>query len=349
MGTNFNGNISNWDVSNVGDMQSMFLQNHAFNQDISKWKTGKVRNMYQMFQNATLFNSDLSTWDVSSVTNMGNMFYGATMFNSDLLIWDISKVTIMSNMFRDAISFKQDLCPWGYILQKNLQGNKNVQYDNIFYNTRCNSTLNPIIDTTLSNGFCAGTCPLEKDFKFAKTKTEEKLESIEKTREQKKQEHHKHKKNTVSKIFIHMFFILLAVGIIIMSIKMYNSNNIHNVRSTITTYAEDGTNKMNSIIRNGSERLTPVINDISERMTNISNQYNYSNAYGLIDTSQVNNYNRGATGGSGSGHIAPSGPIPSAVNDDTGIPLSSNYHDQSPDTEEGIVMQSYYNDSPQIT
>ena len=35
--TKFNGDISNWDVSNVIDMNSMFQGCEAFNQDISGW------------------------------------------------------------------------------------------------------------------------------------------------------------------------------------------------------------------------------------------------------------------------------------------------------------------------
>jgi surface protein len=34
----FNEDISRWDVSNVKDMANMFSQNKKFNQDISNWK-----------------------------------------------------------------------------------------------------------------------------------------------------------------------------------------------------------------------------------------------------------------------------------------------------------------------
>ena len=37
----FNGDISNWDVSNVTNMENMFLSADSFNGDISNW-------MYQM-------------------------------------------------------------------------------------------------------------------------------------------------------------------------------------------------------------------------------------------------------------------------------------------------------------
>ena len=45
----FNGDISNWDVSNVGNMGWMFY-NSEFNGDISKWDVSNVKDMTRMFQ-----------------------------------------------------------------------------------------------------------------------------------------------------------------------------------------------------------------------------------------------------------------------------------------------------------
>ena len=38
----FNGNISEWDVSNVTDVSYMFF-NSSFNQDISNWDVSNVK------------------------------------------------------------------------------------------------------------------------------------------------------------------------------------------------------------------------------------------------------------------------------------------------------------------
>ena len=71
----FNGDISNWDVSNVKSMQEMFY-NSKFtgeNGDISKWDVSNVKDMDYMFCYSE-FNVDISNWDVSKVKNMHFMF-----------------------------------------------------------------------------------------------------------------------------------------------------------------------------------------------------------------------------------------------------------------------------------
>ena len=72
--TNFNGDISDWDVSNVKDMCSMFWGCESFNQDISNWDVSNVKNMRNMFWDCHSFNQDISNWDVSKVTDNDNMF-----------------------------------------------------------------------------------------------------------------------------------------------------------------------------------------------------------------------------------------------------------------------------------
>ena len=46
------GEISNWDVSNVTDMEGMFGCANSFNQPLNNWNVSNVTNMEQMFQNA---------------------------------------------------------------------------------------------------------------------------------------------------------------------------------------------------------------------------------------------------------------------------------------------------------
>jgi surface protein len=112
--TNFNSDISNWDVSTVTSMRSMFESAESFNQPIGDWSdnTSSVTNMRNMFKNARAFDQDLSAWDVSSVTSMNSIFYNAAIFNQDINAWDVSSVTDMTNMFFGAFTFNQPLDGW---------------------------------------------------------------------------------------------------------------------------------------------------------------------------------------------------------------------------------------------
>jgi len=107
----FTGDISQWDVSSVTNMQYLF-RNTNFNGDISGWDVSSVTNMGYAFDNNETFSGDLSAWDVSSVTDMGNMFWGAESFNSDLSSWDVSSVTNMTNLFMYNYDFNSDLSSW---------------------------------------------------------------------------------------------------------------------------------------------------------------------------------------------------------------------------------------------
>ena len=116
--SSFNSDLSNWDVSSVTNMASMFHSASLFEGDLSKWDVSSVTNMANMFHSASAFNSDLSKWEVFSVTDMSFMFQSASSFNGDLLKWDVSSVTTMVNMFNGASSFKQTLCRGAWLISK---------------------------------------------------------------------------------------------------------------------------------------------------------------------------------------------------------------------------------------
>ncbi len=107
----FNGDISQWDVSNVKDMTNMFADSN-FNGDISEWNVSNVENMTCMFDGA-IFDGDLSEWDVSSVKSMDHMF-SSSMYsgkNGSIAKWDVSNVENMDRMFRNSY-FNQDISNW---------------------------------------------------------------------------------------------------------------------------------------------------------------------------------------------------------------------------------------------
>ncbi len=110
--SNFNGNINNWDVSNVTNMLDMFFFATNFNQDISKWDVSNVTNMSFMFYRAKQFNQPLNNWNVSKVIDMKCMFSFSKKFNQDLSSWNTSNVTSMSYMFNETDCFNQNLNFW---------------------------------------------------------------------------------------------------------------------------------------------------------------------------------------------------------------------------------------------
>ena len=106
------GHISNWDVSNVTNMQNLFGFYSSFNEDIGNWNVSKVTNMSQMFFGSKLFNQYIGKWDVSKVTNMSSMFNVAESFNQDIGDWNVSNVTKTKSTFSRAKSFNQDIGQW---------------------------------------------------------------------------------------------------------------------------------------------------------------------------------------------------------------------------------------------
>lgn len=110
--SSFNQPLNNWDVSNVINMSGMFANAINFNQPLNDWNTANVQNTSSMFWGATSFNQPLNSWDVSNVINMLGMFAHASIFNRTLNEWNTSKVTNMEYMFYDAFAFNQNLGGW---------------------------------------------------------------------------------------------------------------------------------------------------------------------------------------------------------------------------------------------
>ena len=106
--SSFEGDISQWDVSNVTVMSNMFDVAQSFNGDISSWNISNVEYMRGMFWNAHSFNQDISNWNVSNVRDMFKMFLNAQSFDQDISNWDVSNVTNMEEMFNGTNSLSNE-------------------------------------------------------------------------------------------------------------------------------------------------------------------------------------------------------------------------------------------------
>jgi surface protein len=104
----FNGDISQWNTSNVTNMCEMFC-NSQFTGDISKWNTSNVEIMTDLF-NGYKHTIDISQWNVSNVHSMYQMFANSD-FNGDVSKWDVSNVEDMHYMFAGS-KFTGDLSIW---------------------------------------------------------------------------------------------------------------------------------------------------------------------------------------------------------------------------------------------
>jgi hypothetical protein len=71
--SHFDGNIAQWNVSNVHYMQKMFYESQ-FCGDIGKWNVSNVKNMEGIFFNAPHSNRDVSKWEISEDCRTEGMF-----------------------------------------------------------------------------------------------------------------------------------------------------------------------------------------------------------------------------------------------------------------------------------
>lgn len=90
----FDTNIGSWNVTNVTDMNGMFIVAYWFNQDLSQWDTSNVTSMREMFWQTGFYRSNLylgiGSWNVSSVETMYRMFFNNRYFNEDLSSWNLA-------------------------------------------------------------------------------------------------------------------------------------------------------------------------------------------------------------------------------------------------------------------
>ncbi len=113
-------NISQWNVSEITSMNTLFSGAKIFDQPLNNWNVRKVLSMSGLFFGAEAFNQDINLWNVSAVIDMSSMFFQAKAFNKPIGFWNVSAVTNMSSMFNEATAFNQDISNWKVILVRNM-------------------------------------------------------------------------------------------------------------------------------------------------------------------------------------------------------------------------------------
>jgi surface protein len=112
--SSFNQNLNSWNtIAAIGTgMDSMFVNAVAFNGDVGNFNTSNVTSFGNMFNGASSFNKPIGSWNVGNVTITANMFLNATNFNQSLDNWNVRKCTNMSSMFNNARNFNSSLNNW---------------------------------------------------------------------------------------------------------------------------------------------------------------------------------------------------------------------------------------------
>lgn len=85
---NFDGDISNWDVSNVHDMAYMFWRSNFTGKNspgMNNWDVTNVLSMDSMFEESK-FNQDISKWDVDPTCSCESMFANCPASHNHKLI-----------------------------------------------------------------------------------------------------------------------------------------------------------------------------------------------------------------------------------------------------------------------
>ena len=122
-----NADLNDIDTSNVRDMSTLFptVDKDIHKNNISEWNVINVTNMDTMFYNTDITTLDLSKWNVRKVESMRGMFFKCKYLQNtgNLNDWKVDKVEDMSFMFNDCKNLRNigDISSWDI-------DNKNMEY-----------------------------------------------------------------------------------------------------------------------------------------------------------------------------------------------------------------------------
>jgi surface protein len=89
--TEFKGDLSTWDVSNVKKTDSMFSESGIQNSGIAYWNTASLQDASHMFSHSSLLPEvDLSKWNTKNCEDMRHMFAKTAIVDSGIGRWNVS-------------------------------------------------------------------------------------------------------------------------------------------------------------------------------------------------------------------------------------------------------------------
>ncbi len=103
--------LENLDVSQIEDMSDIFCFSN-YNGDLSKWNLSNCKNLDYIFNHTQFNNDSISHWNVSNVTSMTYIF-SFSNFNCKSLNWDISNVKYLNCAFFSC-PFDGDISFWNF-------------------------------------------------------------------------------------------------------------------------------------------------------------------------------------------------------------------------------------------
>jgi surface protein len=111
--TYFNGDVDDWNVSNVEGMAAVFRGCTHFNRDLTNWDTSSSTSMSFMFYQATNWAGlGISGWNTGNVENLQATF-AFTVCNPDITSWNVGSVTNMFQIcYQLGANFTRDLSGW---------------------------------------------------------------------------------------------------------------------------------------------------------------------------------------------------------------------------------------------
>lgn len=95
------GGIKDWDVSNITNMDSMFVMGGGGGGtlDLSSWRPDKVTSIAQMFMGASFVTINVGGWNTSKVTDMQYLFMNSSLRTLNISNWDFGNADTSKDLF----------------------------------------------------------------------------------------------------------------------------------------------------------------------------------------------------------------------------------------------------------